>query len=90
MELIEALNGGKGALDCWLEVRSEVEVMVAIKALISPEETLRDKFAAKAMQSYIARANYGAGNDQAARRINSECARAAYDMADAMLEARNA
>jgi hypothetical protein len=46
--------------------------------------TLRDYFAAKAMQSYIADSNWRAESP------NAETARAAYMVADAMLKAREA
>ena len=48
--------------------------------------TLRDYFAAKAMQGY---AHYSAANSKFIF-ANSELAKEAYSIADAMLEARNA
>ncbi|MFC0666208.1 hypothetical protein ACFSKY_22500 [Azotobacter chroococcum] len=88
MNLIEALNGGNGALDAWLETQSEVEVRAAIKALISPEETLRDKFAAKALAALINHPNKD-GENRGAKAVPI-LAKFAYEYADAMLEARNA
>jgi hypothetical protein len=45
-DLLKALNGGKGELDAWLETQNEADVRAAIIDLMSPQETLRDKFAA--------------------------------------------
>lgn len=75
--LLEALSGERGDLDGWLESRSEKEVRAAMLALISPQETLRDKFAAKAMQAALT-----------AGRWRDELARESYRYADAMLKAR--
>ena len=41
-KLADALRGGKGSLDAWLECCNEDEVRAAILALVSPTETLRD------------------------------------------------
>lgn len=83
-ELLEALNGPNGAVDAWLETHSEREVRTAIRALMAPEETLRDKFAAKAMQSLCAMAATGAHTIE----DNKHMAIQAYAMADAMLSQR--
>ena len=53
--LAAALQSPEGGLDAWLEVQNEAEVRAAILALVSPTETLRDKFAGQAMQGYCAR-----------------------------------
>lgn len=50
--------------------------------------TLRDYFAAKAMQALLSRLNSGPGNQAAADRMTRESAEYAYATADAMLEAR--
>ncbi len=95
VELLEALNGGKGMLDGWLEVHDESEVRAAIFELAKGSagaETLRDKFAAKAMQGFIASGDYqhpmlGSSNG---RNLDQWIAQSAYDYADAMLSAREA
>lgn len=79
-DLLKALNGGKGELDAWLETQNEEELRTAILDFISPQETLRDKFAAKALQGMMA--------DTQIRQSWGGFAKDAYDMADAMLEAR--
>lgn len=83
--LLNALHGGKGSLDAWLEYNSEDEVRAAILALVSPTETLRDKFAGQAMQALIAD---GIKRDGSTTVPN--VAKDAYLMADAMLEVRKA
>lgn len=85
MELIKAMNGGKGALDAWLECHSEDAVRAAIMALVSPTETLRDKFAGQAMQALVTDGlkRYGSATVP-------NVAKDAFRMADAMLEARKA
>ena len=84
--LLGALNGPRGDLDAWLEEMSEDEVRSAIRSIISPTETLRDKFAAKAMQGLL--------SQSAALRLDSPpyelAAKVAYGYADAMLAAREA
>lgn len=77
-ELLSALHGERGELDAWLESRNEKEVRAAILALVSPPETLRDKFAAKAMQGYVTRAAYP----------TEVAATLSFQVADAMLKAR--
>ncbi|MDH0705355.1 hypothetical protein N5D53_02280 [Pseudomonas sp. GD03862] len=50
--------------------------------------TIRDYFAAKAMQALLTRMNSGPGNPAAAERMTRESAEYAYATADAMLTAR--
>ncbi len=83
-ELLKALNGGKGSLDAWLEVCSEDEVRAAILGLVSPTETLRDKFAGRAMQGAVT----GLATREEAYSY-AECAALAYEQADAMLAERH-
>ena len=83
--LLNALHGRKGSLDAWLEHCNEDEVRAAILALVSPTETLRDKFAGQAMQALVAD---GLKRDGSATVPN--VAKDAYRMADAMLEVRKA
>lgn len=90
MELIEALNGRQGYLDAWLETKNEAEVREAIKKLISPEETLRDKFAAKAMQGMLAYPGCEMRGSHHNNNTKEGVAIMAYEYADAMLAARNA
>jgi len=52
--------------------------------------SLRDYFAAKAMQALLTRMNSGPGNPAAAERMTRESAEYAYATADAMLAARSA
>ncbi|WP_122593225.1 hypothetical protein [Pseudomonas viridiflava] len=52
--------------------------------------TLRDYFAAKALQALLTRMNSGPDNKAAADRMTRESAEYAYATADAMLAARNA
>jgi len=50
--------------------------------------TLRDYFAAKAMQSYVGDEPFGDACTFMGKDVNEEIARVAYQIADAMLEAR--
>jgi len=52
--------------------------------------SIRDYFAAKAMQALLTRMNSGPGNPAAAERMTRESAEYAYATADAMLAARSA
>jgi hypothetical protein len=49
---------------------------------------LRDYFAAKAMQSYVGDEPFGDACTFMGKDVNEEIARVAYQIADAMLEAR--
>ena len=87
--LLEALRGERGDLDDWLESRNESEVRAAILALVSPQETLRDKFAAKAMPiavHFVERP----GNVEGPSRFTMELSSMSFSIADAMLKAREA
>jgi hypothetical protein len=53
-ELQEALDGGKGALDCWLEATSEDDARAAILTLARRTDSERRRFAAMAMQGFCA------------------------------------
>lgn len=77
------------AMTCYLEENDDRTVIADINALLEahqPTETLRDKFAAKAMQAFAAHsvAN-GYSHDS---RDQTPYAQTAYEWADAMLEAR--
>ena len=50
--------------------------------------SLRDYFAAKAMQSYVGDEPFGDACTFMGKDVNEEIARVAYQIADAMLEAR--
>jgi hypothetical protein len=50
--------------------------------------TLRDYFAAKAMQSYVGDEPFGDACTFMGKDVNEEIARVAYKVADAMLKAR--
>lgn len=85
-ELRAALDGEKGTLFTLLESHTEGEIREAILSLESPQETLRDKFAARAMQAALT-----AGHDEGMRiheGWRDEFARESYRYADAMLKAR--
>lgn len=83
-ELLDALESkNEGDLSGYLELRSDDEIRADIKELIQYEankETLRDKFAAKAMQGILS-ASFGSVTAD-------DVAHTAYVYADAMLEAR--
>jgi hypothetical protein len=87
--LLEALNGPQGSLDAWLGVRRESEVRAAILSAISPTETLRDKFAGKAMQAIWGAFQYSLDETKTPDCVQ-EIARDAYAQADAMLIAKEA
>ena len=55
--LMDALHGGPGSMDSWLEVHGENEICVAILAAIENAErpTKRDQFAAMITQALIGR-----------------------------------
>lgn len=80
-----ALQGIPGALDAWLEVHSEEDVRAEILALVSPMETLRDKFAGRAMQAML-----GSEFVQSGKGSFESISETSYVMADAMLAAREA
>ena len=81
VELIEALKPD-GDLDGYLEMRSDDEIRADIQALIGcEEETLRDKFAGKAMQGILAKSF---GNN-----IIRDVVAKSYEYADAMLKERS-
>lgn len=80
-EFLSALHGKRGDLNAWLVSRDEKEVREAIMALVSPQETLRDKFAAKAMEGSLSNNTFQDAD-------NEELSKWAYEMADAMLKAR--
>lgn len=83
--MLEAANGGRGALDGWLETVTEAEIREAVLALAN-SRTDRDWLAAKAMQGMLANPYYAQQID------SSECSgdvgKAAYYHADSMLAAR--
>jgi hypothetical protein len=95
-----ALQGIPGALDAWLEVHSEEEVRAEILALVSPMETMRDKFALGALASLIAEpvapgdrgtvwmVNGKSFDESPFDALQDFYASAAYKFADAMLAAR--
>jgi hypothetical protein len=95
-DLQQALSGHAGELDAYLEVRDEHEVRADILALVSPRETLRDKFAAKAMLAELMTCGVPgkacnaliAAAANAGRKVKAQIAFNAYEMADAMLKAR--
>lgn len=53
-ELLEALNGPKGSLDSYLEIRNDAEIKADILALVaSTSNSKREHFAGLAMQAII-------------------------------------
>jgi hypothetical protein len=97
-DLQEVLGGSLSALDAYLEVRDAREIRDDILALVSPQETLRDKFAAKAMHAELMTCGVPgkacnaliAAAANAGRKVEEQIAFNAYEMADAMLRAREA
>ena len=86
-DFLDALNGPRGSLDGWLESASEEEVRAAIRRVMAPAEDLRDRFAAKAMQSLIVTMAHVAMNT-GVHPGSADISRTAYEFADAMLAAR--
>jgi hypothetical protein len=92
-DFIAAVNGPTGCLDGWLESASESEVREAIRAVMqkgalpSGDMTLRDYFAAKAVQGELAGQTEGRFYEFNAHNMKS-LAVFGYAMADAMLAAR--
>lgn len=78
-ELLEALNGPKGSLDCYLEARSDVEIRADILALIGASNTKREEFAKAAMQGLQAQYTNQDGYDP------DNLARHAVIQADALI-----
>lgn len=99
-DFLSALHGERGELDAWLESRDEKEVRAAILAIVSPQETLRDKFAAMALVAILSEPvidgskaavwhiNDGVGTTSSG--VSDYYAEGAYKLADAMLKAREA
>jgi hypothetical protein len=85
-DLLEALNGPKGAIDAYLEVSGEREIRDDIRALMAPSETptKRELFAVRLFAAMIttsggpALLGIGPGEDQMAR--------AAVKLADVLLD----
>jgi hypothetical protein len=81
--LMDALRGGPGALDGWLELRGENEICAAILAAIenADKPTKRELFAAMAMQGicFASPADYTKGQ------CNEAVAKRAVLVADALL-----
>jgi hypothetical protein len=55
-DLMEALNGPNGTMDAYLEVMDEREIRADIRALMKPDNSQREHFAAMAMQGLLANA----------------------------------
>jgi hypothetical protein len=88
--LKEALDGPMGAVDAYLEVHDEKDVRADIRDLLLSSHatrTLRDDFAAAALQAYLSRdaVHTILGKKEA---TPAEYAQCAYAWADAMLKAR--